>query len=277
MNDFSLPNALTSRLTQVATLAALKGGENLRKGFGSTYQILSKEGRHNLVTDYDNMTEEIIISFIKSHFPEHSFLAEESGTSGKEENEDGIKWIIDPLDGTVNFAHNIPMFAVSIAASYKNEILCGVIYHPLLHELFIAEKGKGAFLNGSALKVTDTKVLDHAIVATGFPYNVHENPLHCVDLFANLARMGTPLRRIGSAALDLAYLAAGRFDAFWEVSLKPWDYAAGMLMIKEAGGSFTHFDGSDFQVLSEGPIAATNGLLHDQLLPHLQFHEKLEP
>jgi len=268
VNELDLPNLLRSRLTMVGTLAAMKAGEILRKGFDTPMKFETKEGRHNLVTEWDKKVEEEIIEFIKSHFPQHAFLAEESGESGKEQG--GIQWIIDPLDGTVNFAHKIPMFSISIAAVFQSEILAGIIYHPMMNELFIAEKGNGAYLNGERLKVTETAVLDSAIVATGFPYNVHENPLCCLDHFNHFAKMGIPLRRLGSAALDLAYLAAGRFDSFWEVSLNPWDYAAGKLLIEEAGGMFTDFEGNPLSSLTEGAVVASNGILHDQMVKNIR-------
>lgn len=267
-NDFDLPNLLRSRLTLVAILAAQRAGEVLKKGFGTPMEFETKEGRHNLVTEWDKKSEEVIIESIKAHFPDHAFLAEESGVSGDEKG--GIQWIIDPIDGTVNFAHKIPMFSISIAACCQNDVLSGVVYNPMLNELFIAEKGNGAYLNGEKLKVTETAVLDSAIGATGFPYNVHENPLCCLDHFNSFARMGIPLRRIGSAAIDLAYVAAGRYDTFWEVSLKPWDYAAGKLLIEEAGGLVTNFKGSPYASLSEGPIVASNGMLHDQVVKRIK-------
>jgi len=266
--QLDLPNLLRSRLTMVATMAALKAGELLKKGFGTETDFKTKEGRHNLVTEWDNKAEHTIIDFIKTHFPQHGFLAEESGESGIVK--EGIQWIIDPLDGTVNFVHSIPMFSVSIAASVQNELLCGVVYNPMVEELFIAEKDNGAYLNGTRLHVTETAVLDSAICATGFPYNVHENPLCCLDHFNTFAKMGIPLRRIGSAALDLAYVAAGRFDGFWEVSLRPWDYAAGRLLIEEAGGTVTNFQGEPYKKFDEGPIVATNGILHDQILKNIK-------
>lgn len=266
--ELDLPHLLRSRLTMVATLSALKAGKILRKGFGTAMHFENKEGRHNLVTEWDKKSEAVIIESIKAHFPDHHFLAEESGESGEKRN--GIQWIIDPLDGTVNFAHKIPIFSVSIAATFQSEILAGVVYNPLVDELFIAEKGNGAYLNGERLKVTETAVLDSAIAATGFPYNVHENPLHCLDHFNCFAKMGLPIRRMGSAALDLSYLAAGRFDSFWEVSLQPWDYAAGKLLIEEAGGTFTNFEGKPYTSFKEGPIIASNGILHDQMVKKIQ-------
>lgn len=272
-SDLDLPNLLRSRLTLVATLAALRAGEILRKGFGTPMKFETKEGRHNLVTEWDNKAEESIIESIKAHFPDHAFLAEESGESGKK---GGIQWIIDPLDGTVNFAHKIPMFSISIAAVSQNDVLSGVVYNPMMEELFIAEKEHGAYLNGERIKVTETAVLDSAIAATGFPYNVHENPLCCLDHFQSFASMGIPLRRIGSAAIDLSYVAAGRFDAFWEVSLNPWDYAAAKLIIEEAGGQITNFEGKPYKTLEEGPIIASNGILHDQVAKRIKANLKNE-
>jgi len=267
-NDIDLPTLLRSRLTLVATLAAQRAGEILKKGFGTSMEFETKEGRHNLVTEWDKKAEEVIIESIKAHFPDHSFLAEESGLSGGKE--DGIQWIIDPIDGTVNFAHKIPMFSISISACSQNDVLSAAIYNPMVDELFIAEKGNGAYLNGAKLQVTETAVLDSAIAATGFPYNVHENPLCCLDHFNSFAKMGIPLRRIGSAAIDLAYVAAGRFDSFWEVSLRPWDYAAGKLLIEEAGGQVTNFEGAPVTSLKEGPIVASNGLLHEQVIKKIK-------
>ena len=263
-----LPHLLRSRLTVVAIFAALKAGELLRKGFGCVTKFSTKEGRHNLVTEWDNKAEACIIELIKAHFPEHNFLAEESGESG--EGEEGIQWIIDPLDGTVNFVHGIPLFSVSIAASSQDEVLTGIVYNPMSHELFVAEKENGAYLNGTRLSVTQTSVLDSAICGTGFPYNVHENPLRCLDHFKNFAQMGIPLRRLGSAALDLSYVAAGKFDGFWEASLRPWDYAAGKLLIEEAGGTVTNFAGEPYKKCEKGSVVATNGVLHDQILNNIR-------
>ena len=270
--QLDLSTLLRSRLTMIATLAALKAGAMARKGFGSESTFEMKEGRHNLVTIWDQKIEKCLIEFISSHFPDHSFLAEESGLSGKDR--EGIQWIIDPIDGTVNFAHKIPLFSISIAATFQNTILSGVIFAPLLDELFIAEKENGAYLNGQRLKVTETAILDSAILGTGFPYNVHENPLSCLDLFSHFVMMGVPIRRLGSAALDLAYVAAGRLDAFWEVSLHPWDYAAAKLILEEAGGTFTDFEGNPYTTIKEGPIIASNGVLHEQMVHNIQTIEK---
>ncbi len=255
-------------LSHIATLAALRAADRLSHAFGHEMSIQSKAGRHNLVTEWDKKVETETIEFIRSRFPDHTFLAEEGGKQGGGKGK--VHWIIDPIDGTVNFAHGIPVYAVSIAATFEGEVLAGAIIDPSRDELFTAEKGQGAFLNGKRLKVTETADLKNAIAATGFPYNVDENPLKCIDLFVHFIKQGIPIRRLGSAVLDLAYLAAGRLDFFWEVSLMPWDYAAAKLLIEEAGGRFTHFDGKEPEELNEMPIIATNGLLHDQVFEEIQ-------
>lgn len=251
-----------SHLTLTAIEAALQAGTLLREGFGTHFAIQSKEGIHNLVTEYDHRSEKLVIDFLRSETPHAHFLAEESGLN--EEKEGGLTWIIDPLDGTVNFAHKIPMFSVSLAAEREGEVVCGVVYHPLVHELFVAEKGKGAFLNGERLGVSKISTLPEAMLATGFPYNLAENPLQCIDHFVDILRVGIPIRRLGAATLDLAYTAAGRVDGFFEVSLAPWDCAAGKLLVEEAGGKVTSWDGKPFDLRSYGPILASNGRIHEK-------------
>ncbi|MCS6807309.1 MAG: inositol monophosphatase family protein [Bacteroidota bacterium] len=246
-------------LLSIAQKAALEAGNMLKEAFGTSFRIDSKEGRHNLVTEYDHRAEDMIISCIHSAFPDHIFLAEESGSTGAPA--DTIRWIIDPLDGTVNFAHSIPIFCVSIAAEQSGKLLCGVIYAPMTSELFTGTHGGGAYLNGQALSVSTTDNLEDAILVTGFPYNAWENPQNCIDHFSRFVRMGLPVRRLGSAALDLAYLAAGRFDGYWEVSLNAWDVAAGKLLLQEAGGMITQYDGSPHN-LYNGTMLATNGRIH---------------
>lgn len=247
---------------KVALEAALKAGEMLRKKFGTTFEISSKSGCHNLVTECDKAAEKIIIETIHKIFPDHAILAEESGASAQKNR---ITWIIDPLDGTVNFAHTIPTFCVSIAAAVEAEIVAGVIYQPITNEIFTAERGKGAFLNDKKIKVSDTGDLQQAIVSTGFPYNLSENPLNCIESFIKIAHLGIPIRRLGSGAIDLAYVAAGRFDAFWEVTLQPWDFAAAQLLIQEAGGKITDYKGNPHPLFTPGPILASNGKLHQPM------------
>lgn len=255
-----------SDLTLAALETAKKAGELLRKGFDTSFHIDSKEGRYNLVTEYDTKAESLIIDSIQKTFPTHAFLSEECGAKGSGD----ITWVIDPIDGTVNFARAIPAFSISIAATQNNQILSGVVYAPMTNELFVAEKGKGAYLNDKRLSVSKTTSLSEVLIATGFPYNLEENPRGAIDIFTKFARLGTPLRRIGSAAIDLAYLAAGRFDGFWEVSLKPWDFAAALLLVEEAGGILTDFQGKPYTKLTEGPVLASNRHLHQELLTQIQ-------
>lgn len=266
--DLEIPNMLLSRLTSIAILAAQTAGEVLKRGFDTTLVTSSKEGKHNLCTDYDEKVEKLIISFIKDHFPDHTFLGEEFGVQG--ENPQSIHWIIDPIDGTVNFAHSIPVFTISIAATFQGKVLSGVVLNPMSNELFVAEKGSGAYLNGTRLSVSKATILADSFLATGFPYNTNENPRGCIDHFISFAKLGVPIRRLGSAALDLCYVAAGRYDGFWEVSLKPWDFAAGMLIIEEAGGMITDYDKNPLLADEESTIIASNGHIHDHIANFLK-------
>ncbi len=266
-------NDAISEMTLVAIQAALKSGEELKRGFNTSFSISSKEGRQNLVTEYDKKSEEIILSSIQKHFPMHHFLAEESGASSHGTGE--ITWVIDPLDGTVNFAHNVPIFSISIAACRGNEILCGVVLQPITQELFVAEKGKGSFLNGSSICVSKETDLSQSLLATGFPYNVDTDPHHCVETFAHFTKMGYPIRRMGSAAIDLAYVAAGRFGVYWEVLLHPWDMAAGKLLVEEAKGVVSRYDGSPRDVFTYTNLLASNGVFHPFMIEHLSRMDAL--
>ncbi len=250
-----------SHITLTAIEAALLSGDILRAGFGSHFKISNKEGKHNLVTEYDHLSEKAIIDFLSEHIDNSHFLSEEKGKVG--EDSGGVYWIVDPLDGTVNFAHQIPIFSISIAALKEGQVVSAVVLQPITHELFVAEIGKGSFLNGQKLKVSDVFDLNKAILATGFPYNLASNPFHCIDHFVDILKLGIPIRRMGSAAIDLAYTASGRFEGFFEVELEPWDVAAGKLLIEEAGGKVTHWDGAAFDIHSRRPIFASNGHIHD--------------
>lgn len=257
-----------SPLAFVAIQAALKAGQLLRKGFGTQFEITSKANALDLVTEFDRMSEEIIINFIRSQFADHAFLAEESGPSDNQHAE--VLWVIDPLDGTMNFAHHIPHFAISIAALIKEQIEIGVIYHPINNELFVAHRGRGAYLNGSRLQVSPIETMASAVGAMGFPYGFDEKREQAISQFINFLTVGNPIRIIGSAALNLAYVAAGRFDMFWGNNLKPWDIAAGRILIEEAGGKVTHFDGSPHSLFNQTNIVATNTFLHPAVLSYLQ-------
>lgn len=254
---------LFSSTTLIAIDAAIQAGKLLKEGFGTCFTISSKEGKHNLVTEYDHLSEKKIIDFLKTREPNSHFLAEESGSSGTDTHD--LLWIIDPLDGTVNFAHEIPIFAVSIAAQKNGKIVSGVVYQPITDELFAAEIGKGAYLNGKKLQTSAVKQLDRAMLATGFPYNLAQNPSHCIEHFIEILKLGIPVRRLGAAAIDLAYTAAGKFDGFFEVELAPWDVAAGKLLIEEAGGRVTHWDQTPFDIKSRKTLLASNGHIHQQI------------
>jgi myo-inositol-1(or 4)-monophosphatase len=257
-----------NQILNIAVQAATKAGEVLLEGLGTVFQISSKDGRHNLVTEYDIRSENIIIDYISSYYPDHVFLAEESG--GKPPEPGQIQWIIDPLDGTVNFAHGIPIFCVSIAAVQHGRPICGVIYCPVTKELYTAMHGFGAYLNGRRIKVSDTSALQDSILVTGFPYNVHSNPSNCIGHMVSMLRLGLPVRRLGSAALDLAYVAAGRFDGFWEINLQPWDIAAGMLLVQEAGGIITNYNGNPYDIYQGGTVLATNNKIHPEIMKQLE-------
>jgi myo-inositol-1(or 4)-monophosphatase len=254
------------QLLEAARAAAQEASAELVRGFGTAMEQRSKSGLHNLVTEYDERCERMIIDRLRSAFPESGFLGEEGGSSNEGAS---LQWVIDPLDGTVNFAHGIPIFCVSIAAVVDGTITAGVISAPMVREEFTATLGGGAFCNGKQLQVSNTDEIRASILVTGFPYNVHTDPDHCIEQFAAMVSKGIPIRRLGSAALDLAYVAAGRFDGYWEVSLHPWDMAAGVLLVKEAGGKVTHYHDRPF-VLATDSIVATNGHIHAELLSALE-------
>ena len=253
-------------MLQVAVEAARVAGKYLKQSVGKIKTIEQKGGEErNLVTEVDKRSEEIIVELIKKHFPSHEILAEERGSQGSSKT----KWIIDPLDGTTNFTHGLPVFCVSIGVEHEGEIICGVIYDPNLDEMFTAEKGKGAFLNGKRIRVSQTQTLNKSLLVTGFPYNIIENPNHAVERFVNFLMKAQAVRRVGSAAIDLAYIACGRYDGFWEVALTPWDMAAGMLLVQEAGGKVTDFMGGTFSVYQK-EILASNGIVQDEMIAALK-------
>jgi myo-inositol-1(or 4)-monophosphatase len=255
---------LSHHLSFIAIQAVLQAGDILRKGFGSYMQIQAKPGRQNFVTEYDHASEAYLIDFIKHHFPTHAFLAEERGfLEGSKENE--IMWIIDPLDGTTNFSRHIPLFTISLAAYHGNKGLCGVIYQPLTNEIFVAERGKGAYLNGKRLKVSLIKQLSEAVLGTGFPSEEPEIDRHLKQL-SYFIQTGASLRNLGSAALNLAYVAAGKIDGFWINYLHPWDFAAAKLLIEEAGGEVTGYDGLPLNLTDSTNLVATNKLLHSTMI-----------
>lgn len=243
---------------------AREAGQILLDKFGRKINI-SKKGDIDLVTEADLASEKHIIEKIRSYYPKHSILAEESGASPVViENEHVWKWIIDPLDGTTNFAHGYPCFCVTIALEHNGEIVIGVTFDPTRNELFAAEKGNGATLNGRHIHVSDTEKLSEALIVTGFPYDFKQRENFARHL-TDFLLYSRGVRRDGSAAIDMAYVACGRFDGFWEEGLNPWDVAAGVLLIEEAGGLVSYYDDSPFSIYKP-PICADNGLIHGEML-----------
>jgi len=239
-----------------------EAGKILVDNFNSDFRIESKDIISNLVTEIDKKSEAKIIEVIRNDFPEHNILSEEIGALNTESD---IKWIIDPIDGTINYAHAIPICCVSIGVEKEGEIVMGAVFNPFGNELFFAEKGNGAFLNDNRIRVSAESLLAKSLLVTGFPYNTGNNPNKPVDVFAAIVNKDLPVRRLGSAALDICWTACGRFDGFWEYNLNAWDVAAGYLILLEAGGKVTDFNGGKYSVYNR-EILASNGLIHEQLL-----------
>jgi myo-inositol-1(or 4)-monophosphatase len=253
-----------SQLIDVAVEAAREAGKILANYYGREKKIEFK-GEIDLVTEVDTKSEKTIVEVLQRHFPQHSILAEEGSNRSQSS---GYKWVIDPLDGTTNYAHDYPFFCVSIGLEKDGEIVGGVVYHPIWDELFVAEKGSGAFLNGRKIKVSNVDNLRRALITTGFPYELNKIPPQSFEYFKNFINTSQAVRRDGSAALDMCYLAMGKTDGFWEEALKPWDTAAGLIMITEAGGKVTNFQAESYSIY-ETQILASNGLIHEQMRPNL--------
>lgn len=256
---------------EVAVRAARTAGELQRERLWSEHRVEFK-GEINLVTEVDQESEALIVGMIREAFPDHDILAEENDYGSTRA---GCKWIIDPLDGTTNYAHGFPWFGVSIALEVEGEVRLGVIYHPMRDELFTVVKGKRAFLNGWPLHASRRAPLKNALLATGFPYDrTRENENNFAQFFDS-QMAARAVRRFGAAALDLAYVAAGRLDGYWEMKLKPWDVAAGKLLVEEAGGRVTNHAGEPYSVYDHR-IVASNGLIHDEMLGVLERRAEVE-
>jgi myo-inositol-1(or 4)-monophosphatase len=243
-------------LKQILTEAVQAGAAELQRFFNGTFKITNKEGINNPVTEADHASEKAIIDIIQKAYPDHFILTEESGEIRTDSE---YKWIIDPIDGTINFSNGIPICCVSIGVEKDGEMILGAVYNPLMNEMFFAEKGMGATLNGKKISVSNS------CLVTGFPYTYLDSPNGPLQVFEKLVRQGIPVRRLGSAALDLCWTAAGRFDGFYEHKLQAWDSAAGFLIVEEAGGTVTGFDGKRYSPYQPG-IVATNGKIHAELL-----------
>ncbi len=249
----------------VAEKAAREAGRFLAERFHGSLKI-EKKGQVNLVTDVDRRSEELLKKIILSEFPDHGFIAEEGTESGTDSD---YLWLVDPLDGTTNYAHGFPVYCVSIALLKKGEIITACIYNPNLDECFMAEAGSGGFLNGERIAVSKTESLDDSLLATGFPYDIRESDDDNLKEFTAFYKKARAVRRAGAAALDLAYVACGRFDGFWEFKLAPWDIAAGILLVEEAGGKISSWTGEECD-LFKGEILASNGLIHERMVEVLR-------
>jgi myo-inositol-1(or 4)-monophosphatase len=255
---------------ECATEIAREAGIFLKNKLHSEHTIDYK-GEINLVTEADKISEKMITSKITTLFPDHDILAEEFTHIDRGSD---FRWIIDPLDGTTNYAHGYPYFCVSIALERLNTMIVGIVYDPMLDEMFVAEKGKGAFLNEREIHVSNTRGVIKSLLATGFPYDIREDSHNNLNYFNEMILQAQAIRRAGSAALDLAYVAAGRFDGFWELKLNPWDIAAGWLLVKEAGGIVTDMGGKNYFIESPS-ILASNGRIHAEMMAVLESESSI--
>lgn len=245
---------------------ARQAGAILRAGYNTEHQVHYK-GIIDPVTEMDHKSEEFLLGEVQRNFPDHHIFTEESGViQGSDEH----TWFIDPLDGTVNYAHHIPIFAVSIAYAFRGQLMAGAVYDPMRDEMFSAGHGGGAFLNGKPIAVSGEGELQKSLLVTGFPYDAWNTPQDNFANFVRLAKMSQGVRRLGSAALDLCYVAVGRFDGFWELALKPWDVAAGGLICREAGARITNVEGLDDFITPPQSVVAATPAIHGRLLEILQ-------
>jgi myo-inositol-1(or 4)-monophosphatase len=238
------------------------GAKVMQEYFQGEFKISNKEGINNLVTEADHASENAIFEVIKNDFTDHYLLSEEAGEIVMDSS---FKWIIDPIDGTVNFAHGLPLCCVSIGLEQDGEVILGAVYNPFINEFFFAQRGFGATLNDKKIQVSGETEVGKSCLVTGFPYTYLDQPNGPLEVFSRLIHKGVPVRRLGSAAMDLCWVAAGRFDGFYEHKLQAWDSAAGFLIVEEAGGRVSDFMGTRYS-LYQPHIVATNGKIHDELL-----------
>jgi len=251
---------------EAAKEAVFKAGEEILLVLGDEGRQIDYKGELDLVTEMDRYSETLIRELLTRRFPHIAVLAEEGGVFG---DDSGARWIIDPIDGTTSYAHGLPHFALSIGLEVEGVVRAGVVYNPPLKECFTAIKGRGAYLNGREIGVSKTSELKRSLLATGFPYDRKSNDNNNLDKFGAFLMKIQGIRRMGSAALDLCYTAAGRFDGYWEMRLKPWDTAAGFLILMEAGGVITDFSGNEYSIYSD-ELLASNGRIHNQMLSVLK-------
>ncbi len=260
--DVTLRSSIKDTAIEAARAAGAILQERARLGFR-----IEHKNAVNLVTDADTQAEQAIIERIREAHPEHQILAEEQGIVVQ--NDSPYKWVIDPLDGTTNFAHGFPAYCVSIGVEYQRACILGVVFDPTRQELFVGEMGSGAFLNDQPIRVSQTASLNAALVVTGFGYDIRETSNNNLDYFARFALRAQGIRRMGAAALDLCYVASGRLDGYWELKLHPWDTAAGVVILEEAGGQVTDLQGNPYSIYGTG-IVASNGQFHNEMVDVLR-------
>ena len=251
--------------------ATKAGAAEILRFFNGNFKIENKEGVNNLVTEADHASEKAIFEVIKRNFPDHYILSEETGEIVQDS---AYKWIIDPIDGTVNFAHGIPLNCVSIGIEHNGEMVLAAVFNPHMNEFFFAEKGNGAMLNDTPIHVSNETAAIKACLVTGFPYTYINTANGPLEIFERFVRKGVPVRRLGSAAIDLCWVAAGRFDGFYEHKLEAWDSAAGYLIVEEAGGKVTDHQGNKFSVYQH-KVLATNGKIHDEMVAIINNKKEL--
>ncbi len=247
---------------------ATEAGSLIRDAFGTKFKIEFKTNESNLVTEIDKASEKLITDFVKKKFPSHGVLAEE-GASFNMDSE--YLWVIDPIDGTTNFAHGLPIFSVSIGVRKNSNTIAGVVYDVMNDIMYASELGGGSYAGSEKLSVSKNDKLSRSLLVTGFPYNIADNPENALEKFSALTRASRGMRRLGSAALDLCYVAKGVFDGFWEVQLNPWDVCAGKLIVEEAGGVVTDFEGNRTDIYSK-KFLTSNGLIHNEIVNILKIN-----
>jgi myo-inositol-1(or 4)-monophosphatase len=255
--------------SKAAARAAEQAGQMLRDSIDRSREITFK-GAVDLVTNHDRESQQLIFDNLSSLYPRHDFLAEEDLC---EDRGSDFRWIIDPIDGTTNYAHCFPFFCVSIALEWRGDVVLGAVFDPIRKEMFTATLGQGSYLNGKRIHVSSVDELNNSLLATGFPYDLRESQVNNFDHFVHFAVRAQAVRRCGSAALDLCYVACGRFDGFWEMKLGPWDVAAGALIVQEAGGSVSDFGDDEYSPYGK-ELLANNGLIHGQMLEVLRMGER---
>jgi myo-inositol-1(or 4)-monophosphatase len=260
--DLFIHSKLKVKMLEDVVKIAREAGAIVKEGFGKNFKVEFKTNEANLVTEIDKASEKLITDFVRKNYPSHGILAEESG---EVKDGDEYLWVIDPLDGTTNFAHSLPIFSVSIGVQKGGKTVAGVVYDVMQGILYSAELGGGAYANSEKISVSKNDKLGRSVLVTGFPYDIADNPHNALEKFVALTKVARGVRRLGSAAIDLCYVARGVFDGFWEVHLHAWDMCAGKLIVEEAGGLVTDFSGNEMNIFSK-KILATNGHVHKEMI-----------